>query len=68
MVVTHAIAHKIRDSRGHQIGDLIQSGRADGMIALEASLADLVRRGRITAATARAAARNGEVMRELLAR
>jgi twitching motility protein PilT len=66
MVVTHAIAHKIRESRGHQIWDLIQSGRAEGMITLEASLADLARRGRITAATARAAARNQDLMRELL--
>lgn len=67
MFVTHAIAHKIREGRGHQITDLILTGRAEGMVSLEASLADLVRRGQISAATARAAARNPDVMREMLA-
>jgi twitching motility protein PilT len=66
MHVTHAIAHKIRDGRGHQIGDAIHTGRADGMVSLEASLADLVRRGLISAATASGAARNGDVLREML--
>lgn len=68
MFVTHAIAHKIREGRGHQITDLILTGRAEGMVSLETSLADLVRRGQITLATARAAARNPDVMREMLAR
>lgn len=66
MFVTHAIAHKIREGRGHQISDLILTGRAEGMVSLEASLADLVRQNRITLATARAAARNPDVMREML--
>jgi twitching motility protein PilT len=66
MHVTHAIAHKIRDSRGHQIGDEIHTGRADGMVSLEASLADLVRRGLISLATASGAARKPEVLREML--
>jgi twitching motility protein PilT len=66
MFVTHAIAHKIREGRGHQIGDLILTGRAEGMVSLETSLADLVRQNRITLATARAAARNPDVMREML--
>jgi twitching motility protein PilT len=67
MHVTHAIAHKIRDSRGHQIGDEIHTGRADGMVSLEASLADLVRRGLISLATASGAARKPDVLREMLA-
>jgi twitching motility protein PilT len=66
MIVTHAIAHKIRDGRGHQIGDEIQTGRADGMTSLESSLADLVRRSRISLATARGAARNTDLLRQLL--
>jgi twitching motility protein PilT len=64
--VTHAVAHKIREGRGHQIGDDIQTGRGDGMVTLEASLADLVRRSQITLATARAAARKPDLLRELL--
>jgi twitching motility protein PilT len=66
MVVTHAIAHAIRDARGHQISDRIQSGRAEGMVSLETSLADLVRRGRISMATASAVARNQDVLRGLV--
>jgi twitching motility protein PilT len=66
MFVTHAIAHKIREGRGHQISDLILTGRAEGMVSLETSLADLVRQNRITLATARTAARNPDVMREML--
>src|SRR5581483_3948873 len=67
MMVTHAIAHAIRDARGHQIADRIHTGRAEGMISLDSSLADLVRRGRITAATALSAARNPDIVRQLLA-
>jgi len=66
MFVTHAIAHKIREGRGHQVTDLILTGRAEGMVSLEASLADLVRRSQITLATARAAARNPDLLREML--
>jgi len=68
MLVTHAVAHKIREGRGHQVTDLILTGRADGMVSLETSLADLVRRGQITLATARAAARNPDILREMLAK
>ncbi|MEW6270893.1 MAG: PilT/PilU family type 4a pilus ATPase [Thermodesulfobacteriota bacterium] len=64
--VTHAVSHKIREGRGHQIGDDIQTGRGDGMVTLEASLADLVRRSQITLPTARAAARKPDLLRELL--
>jgi twitching motility protein PilT len=68
MLVTHAVAHKIREGRGHQVSDLILTGRADGMVSLETSLADLVRRGQITLATARGAARNPDILREMLAK
>jgi len=68
MLVTHAVAHKIREGRGHQVTDLILTGRAEGMVSLETSLADLVRRGQITLATARAAARNPDILREMLAK
>jgi twitching motility protein PilT len=66
-VVTHAVAHAIREGRGHHIVSQIQTGRDEGMITLERSLADLVRRGEITRETARAAARNPDILRELLA-
>jgi twitching motility protein PilT len=66
-VVTHAVAHAIREGRGHHIVSQIQTGRDEGMITLERSLADLVRRGEITRETARAAARNPDILRELIA-
>ena len=66
-VVTHAVAHAIREGRGHHIVSQIQTGRDEGMITLERSLAELVRRGEITRETARAAARNPDILRELLA-
>ena len=67
MVVTHAIAHSIRESRGHQISSHIQTGRAEGMVSLEMSLAALVKRRLISRETALEAARNGDVMAKLLA-
>jgi len=67
MVVTHAIAHSIRESRGHQIVSHIQTGRAEGMVSLEMSLAALVKRRLISRETAIEAARNGDVMTKLLA-
>lgn len=66
-VVTHAVAHAIREGRGHHIVSQIQTGRDEGMITLERSLADLVRRGEIARETARTAARSPEILRELLA-
>ena len=66
MVVTHAVAATIRDGRGHQIGSQIQTGRDEGMISLELSLADLTRRGLIARETAAKAARNADLLRQLL--
>jgi twitching motility protein PilT len=65
-IVTHAIAHAIREGRGHHIGSQIQTGRDDGMISLELSLAELVRRGEISLETAHSAVRSPELLRELL--
>lgn len=65
MLVTHAVSASIRDGRGHQMASQIQTGRDEGMISLELSLADLVRRGEITRETAAAAARNPDLLRDL---
>lgn len=67
VIVTHAIAFAIRDGRGHQIASHIQTGRDEGMLPLEVALADLVRRGEISAETARQAARSPDLLRGLLA-
>ena len=65
LVVTAAAANQIRDDKVHQLSSTIQTGREDGMVPLEASLAELVRRGRIHAATARALARDPQLVAEL---
>jgi twitching motility protein PilT len=47
LLVTTAVAAKIRDLRGHQITSEIQKGRSEGMVSLELSMARLVRTGRL---------------------
>jgi twitching motility protein PilT len=47
LLVTTAVAAKIRELRGHQIHSEIQKGRAEGMVSLELSMARLVRAGRL---------------------
>ncbi|MCA9719804.1 MAG: Flp pilus assembly complex ATPase component TadA, partial [Myxococcales bacterium] len=66
MIVTPAIAAKIREERVHQLASDIQTGRADGMVTLEQSLAALVRAGRVKPTFARAVARDARALDELL--
>jgi twitching motility protein PilT len=56
MRVTHAVGTMIREGKTAQIPIAIQSGRAEGMIALERCLADRVQAGVIRLEDARAAA------------
>ena len=65
LVVTAAAANQIRDDKVHQLSSTIQTGREDGMVPLEASLAELVRRRRIDARHARALARDPQLLAEL---
>src|SRR5262249_51956312 len=53
---THAIASMIREGKTAQIASAIQSGRREGMIMLERSLADRVNAGEIRIEDARAVA------------
>lgn len=66
MLVTPAVAANIREGRGHQIASQIQTGRDEGMLSLELSLAGLVGRGVITSDAAIRAARNPDLLRRLL--
>ncbi|MCA9658064.1 MAG: Flp pilus assembly complex ATPase component TadA, partial [Myxococcales bacterium] len=68
MYVTAAIAHSIREERTHQLRSLIQTGRAEGMLTLEQSMAGLVRAGLLDANVARAAARSPELLEGLMRR
>ena len=65
--VTSAVAALIRDDRGHQLVSAIQTGKADGMISLEASLARLVTAGLVDRSVGVAAARDRQQLSELLA-
>jgi twitching motility protein PilT len=60
MLGTPAIRNLIREAKVAQMYSAIQTGGAQGMQTLDACLADLVRRQRITPAAARAAAKMPE--------
>jgi twitching motility protein PilT len=63
---THGVANHIREGKTEQLPSDIQTGRREGMMALERSLADLVRSGQITAEQARAAANEPSTLAEYL--
>jgi twitching motility protein PilT len=52
MMATPAIRNLIRTGKDHQLRSHISTGRADGMITMDQSLAELVRAGRISRETA----------------
>jgi twitching motility protein PilT len=54
--VTHAVASLVREGKTAQIASAIQSGRREGMLALERCLADRVQAGEIRVEDARALA------------
>ncbi len=65
---TDAIAAHIRDGKTYQLPSAIQTGKNAGMIALEASLAQLVERGRVEYETALAFAKEKSFFLQLLGR
>ena len=52
MIATDAVRALVRKGDDHQLRSQISTGRAEGMMTMEQSLADLVRAGRITQDTA----------------
>jgi len=66
MIATNAIRNLIRTGADHQIRAHITSGREEGMLTMEQSLADLVRARRITPETAVAHCYNRGEMNSLL--
>ena len=58
LMVNYAVGALIREGKTHQLTTQIQTGRDDGMVALDASLLDLARAGRISREVALAAARD----------
>ncbi len=58
--VNPSVANGLREGKIANVTSAMQSGKRDGMITLERSLADLVRRGEISLEVARAAANDRE--------
>jgi twitching motility protein PilT len=66
LVPTPAVRNLIRESKSHQIYSVLQTGGAHGMQTMDASLAQLVRAGKITRQLAEARAHAPEEMRRLI--
>lgn len=66
LVATPAIRSMIREAKSQQIPSALQSGGAHGMVSMDQSLAQLVRAGKITEASAYSRCANTEDLRRLL--
>jgi len=66
LVANSAVSNLIREKRTHEINTVIETGLADGMIDLNRSLADLVRRGEITIENAYLHSLNPKILEKLL--
>ncbi len=66
LVPTPAVRNLIRESKSHQIYSVLQTGGAHGMQTMDASLAQLVRAGKITRQLAESRAHSPEEMRRLI--
>ncbi len=66
LVVTPAAANQIREGKTHQLQSTIQTGRDDGMVSLESSLADLVRAKRLDPERARSLTRDPQLFEALV--
>ena len=64
--VNYAIANLIREHKNHQINSQIQTGRDEGMVPMDRSLAELVKGGRISREIAMRAAHDQRHLRGLL--
>lgn len=66
MFKNHAIENLIRENKGHQLDSVIETSLKDGMMGLDRSLADLVRRGLISVNDALTYAKNREYLQMLI--
>ena len=67
MTATPAVRNMIRESKAHQLDNVISSSAAEGMISMDQSLLQLVKAGRISADAALGHCVNGEWLRKRLA-
>ncbi len=66
LINNNATANLIREKRTHEINSVIETGAGEGMIDLNRSLADLVRRGEITAENAFKYSNNPKTLEKLI--
>ena len=66
LVPTPAVRNLIREGKTHQIYSALQTGGAHGMQTMDAALADLVRRNKITRELAEARSSSPEELRRLM--
>ena len=66
LVPTSAVRNLIREAKSHQIYSVLQTGGSFGMQTMDASLAQLVRAGKVTRQLAEARAHSVEELRRLL--
>ena len=67
LIVTPAVRHLVREGKVHQIYTVMQTGSQFGMQTMDASVAELLRTGRVSKLVAAHAAHNAEDMRRLIA-
>jgi Tfp pilus assembly ATPase PilU len=66
MVPTPAVRNLIREGKTHQLYSALQTGGSHGMQTMDASLADLVRGGKLTQRQAESRSSTPEELRRLL--
>ncbi len=66
LAVNHAVASLIREGKPQQLATQMEIGAEEGMVTLEAALAELVRAGRITREAALGATTQQEALEQLL--
>lgn len=66
MFNNHAIENLIRENKNHQLDSVIETSLKDGMISLDRSLSDLVRRGLVSVDDAFIYAKNADYLKMLL--
>ena len=66
LINNKAVANLIREKRTHEINTVIETGSDEGMIDMNRSLADLVRRGEITIENAHSHSLNPQILEKLL--
>lgn len=68
MFKNHAVENLIRENKTHQLDSVIETGLKEGMVSLDRALADLVRRGVVSANDAMIYTKNREYFQMLVSR